>query len=125
MSYLNQRLQVLRDLLKEHKLDGLLISTSENRRYLSGFADLEGAGYLLVTANEAFLATEFHATEASRATSGFRVVRIQRNLNWVPALISQSGGEPSGHRGGSPNGLFQRPVGAGVEGRSPSERQEG
>ena len=91
MSYLNQRLQVLRDLLKEHKLDGLLISTSENRRYLSGFADLEGAGYLLVTANEAFLATEFHATEASRATSGFRVVRIQRNLNWVPALISQSG----------------------------------
>ena len=91
MSYLNQRLQTLRDLLKEHKLDGLLISTPENRRYISGFADLEGAGYLLITADQAFLATEFHATEASRATSGFSVVGIQRNLNWVPALVAESG----------------------------------
>ena len=96
MSYLNQRLQALRDLLKEHKLDGLLISTPENRRYLSGFADLEGAGYILVTTNQAFLATEFHATEASRATSGFHVVRIQRNLNWVPSLIAESGGDRLG-----------------------------
>ncbi len=91
MSYLNQRMQALRDLLKEHKLDGLLISTPENRRYISGFADLEGAGYLLVTANRAFLATEFHPTEASRATTGFDVVAIRRDLNWVPPLISESG----------------------------------
>lgn len=91
MSYLNQRMQALRDLLKEHKLDGLLISTPENRRYISGFADLEGAGYLLVTADRAFLATEFHPTEASRATEGFDVVAIRRDLNWVPPLISESG----------------------------------
>lgn len=96
MSYLNQRLQTLRDLLKEHKLNGLLISTPENRRYISGFADLEGAGYLLITTNQAFLATEFHVTEAERATTGFDVVGIRRDLNWVPRLISGSGVERLG-----------------------------
>lgn len=47
------RLNKLRQSLSDKKLDGLLVSTGENRRYLSGFAG--SAGLLLVTAEIAAL----------------------------------------------------------------------
>ena len=45
MSY---RLEKLRNILAERELDALLVSTAENRRYLSGFHGT--AGYLLISA---------------------------------------------------------------------------
>lgn len=50
------RIEKLRSRLAEEKLDGLLVSTGENRRYLSGFTG--SYGWLLVTADRVALVTD-------------------------------------------------------------------
>ncbi|MBI4201111.1 MAG: aminopeptidase P family protein [Chloroflexi bacterium] len=87
---MNHRLQDLRDALKERKLDGLLVSTPENRRYLSGFTG--SAGYLLVTQQEAVLATDFRYVEqAGQQAPDFRVSRIGGSFDWLPQLLAETG----------------------------------
>jgi Xaa-Pro aminopeptidase len=57
---LNLRLAALRALLPSHGVDALLVSGPENRRYLSGFTATDPDwGMLLITAQEAFLLTDF------------------------------------------------------------------
>jgi Xaa-Pro aminopeptidase len=54
------RLAAIRELLPTHEVDALLVSGPENRRYLSGFtANDPGWGMLLITAQAAFLLTDF------------------------------------------------------------------
>ncbi len=58
----NQRIDRVREKLVEHKLDALFIISPEtaspvNRRYLSGFTGT--SAYLLITPDEAILATDF------------------------------------------------------------------
>ncbi len=91
MDFHRQRVDNLWDTLRENNLDGLLVSTPENRRYLSGFADIEGLGYVLVALHGITLATEFHVTEAERATSGIQVVKAQGNFEWFPPLAVELG----------------------------------
>lgn len=50
------RIEKLRKKLDEKGLDGLLVTTAENRRYLSGFAG--SAGWLVVTKDRVALATD-------------------------------------------------------------------
>ena len=57
----NNRLERLREVLVEKNLDGMLITQPDNRFYLSGFDG--SAGYLLITSQEAFLATDFRYLE--------------------------------------------------------------
>ena len=52
----NDRLGRLRDALKENELDAILVSSAENRRYLSGFTG--SAGYLFISPAQAVLATD-------------------------------------------------------------------
>ena len=47
--------------LEVQELDGMLISTPENRRYLSGFSG--SAGFLLITKSDAILITDSRYTE--------------------------------------------------------------
>ena len=47
--------------LEVQELDGMLISTPENRRYLSGFSG--SAGFLLITKSDAILVTDSRYTE--------------------------------------------------------------
>jgi Xaa-Pro aminopeptidase len=54
---MNDRVQRLRAKLVEEGLDAILVTAPENRRYLSGFTG--SAGYLLVSQEHAFLATDF------------------------------------------------------------------
>ncbi len=57
---LNPRLAALRELLPSHGVDALLVSGPENRRYLSGFTATDPDwGMLLITAQAAFLLTDF------------------------------------------------------------------
>ena len=85
----NRRLQRLRDRLKEDGLDSILISSGENRRYLSGFTG--SAGHLLVSADDAVLATDFRYVEqAGRQSPDFRVERIGRGP-WFPKLAAELG----------------------------------
>jgi len=50
------RLQKLRNSLSEKNITALLVTQPENRQYLSGFCG--SAGYLLITADKALLATD-------------------------------------------------------------------
>ena len=87
---ITQRLRDLRDSLKERRLDGLLVSSPENRRYLSGFNG--SAGNLLVTQDDSVLATDFRYVEqAGRQAPEFRVLRIGQGYDWFPQLLSETG----------------------------------
>lgn len=83
---ISRRLQSLRECLRERKLGGLLVSTPENRRYLSGFTG--SAGFLLITQQEAVLATDFRYVEQAGAQAPeFRVARIGVGYEWLPQLL--------------------------------------
>ena len=87
---MNKRLENLREALQEKELDAILISTEENRRYVSGFSG--SAGYLLVSQNDAVLATDFRYVEqAGRQSPDFRVERIAGGHAWLPKLTSEMG----------------------------------
>ena len=69
------RLQRLRTALEEKNLDAILISTPENRQYLSGFVGT--AGWLLISRERAILATDFRYTEqAGKQAPDFEVCRL-------------------------------------------------
>ena len=50
------KLENLRKRIEEEELDAILISSPENRRYMSGFTG--SAGWLLISRDDATLATE-------------------------------------------------------------------
>jgi len=84
------RLDRLRAKLDEQGLDAILISNAQNRRYLSGFAG--SAGHLVVSRNEAVLATDFRYTEqAGNEAPGFHVERITASLDWLPRVAAEAG----------------------------------
>ena len=88
MNY-TSRLAKLREKLTEKELEGILISSPENRYYMSGFDGT--AGYLFITGDTAILATDFRYIE--RATSqapDYEIVRIQGAMSkWLPDLINR------------------------------------
>ena len=68
-----QRLEALRGRLHTAGVDALVVSSPPNVRYLSGFTGSSGA--LLITANDAFLATDSRYAEQSAAEApGFTIV---------------------------------------------------
>ncbi len=79
MRVYQQRLTLLRQVLKEQGLDGILVSCPENRRYLSGFSATdshlnESSGFLLIGQDAAFLLTDFRYREWAQAEApGFSV----------------------------------------------------
>ncbi|MSP78700.1 MAG: aminopeptidase P family protein [Dehalococcoidia bacterium] len=80
----------LRAKLEELKVDAFLVSTSENRRYVSGFAG--SAGFLFVTQTEAVLATDFRYIEqGAQQAPDFRIHRIGGGASWLTELLKQSG----------------------------------
>lgn len=58
------RLERLRQSFDEMNLDGMLITSSSNRRYLTGFTG--SSGYALVTQSEAIFITDFRYTEQAK-----------------------------------------------------------
>lgn len=85
---MNNRLNNLRKALAENGIDALLVTQSENRRYLSGFHG--SAGYLLITEKKAILATDFRYTEqASGQAPDFEIFRIKGKVSvWFPDLVA-------------------------------------
>ena len=89
------RLSRLREALKENELDAILISSPENRRYLSGFTG--SAGYLFISRSDAVLATDFRYTEqAGNQSRDFRIHRISASQAWLPELASAAGAKRVG-----------------------------
>lgn len=72
---MNKRLDDVRNKIKESGLDGLLVSSLENIRYISGFTSDEA--YLLLTAQEAFIFTDFrYFIQAREQSPEFQLVEI-------------------------------------------------
>ncbi|MFH1031692.1 MAG: Xaa-Pro peptidase family protein [Chloroflexota bacterium] len=86
---LSNRLQNLRLKLAEKEIDGILISQPENRYYLSGFDG--SAGYLLITAKDSVLATDFRYTEQAKVQApDYKIQRITGKLEeWFPKLVAE------------------------------------
>jgi Xaa-Pro aminopeptidase len=71
---MNKRLTLLREKMKEKDLDGLLITSPFNRRYVSGFTG--SAGYLLITMEQALLLTDFrYIDQATEQAAFFSVIQ--------------------------------------------------
>ena len=84
------KLQKLREQIQEEELDAILISTPENRRYMSGFTG--SAGWLLVSSDKATLATDFRYVEqAGNQAPDFDIHRTQRGLGWFPEWAAEHG----------------------------------
>jgi Xaa-Pro aminopeptidase len=96
----NKRLAKLRSELAEKEIDGILITQSENRRYLSGFYGT--SGYLIITAKHAILATDFRYTEqAKEQAPDFVIKQVSGGLEkWFPGLVSDMGIRRLGFEGG-------------------------
>ncbi len=83
----NDRLQKLRRKFAGEKIDAILISQPDNRRYLSGF---DGSyGLLLITPRKAILATDFRYIEqAGTQAPDCEIFWINGNTaDWFPGLV--------------------------------------
>ncbi len=69
-------------------LDAILISSPENRRYMSGFTG--SAGWLLISRDDATLATDFRYVEqAGKQSPDFRIHRTAPGLGWFPEWTAE------------------------------------
>ena len=85
---MKDRLGNLREKLAEKELDALLVSTPENRRYLSGFTG--SSGYLLISRSQAILATDFRYVEQAGIQSpDFQVVKTSGDWTWLREEVGQ------------------------------------
>ena len=86
-----KRLRKLRTSIAEKGLDALLISQPENLRYLSGFTG--SSGWLLVSEQNAILATDFRYLEQAKGESpDFEIIQTKQELrDWLPGLVSDLG----------------------------------
>jgi Xaa-Pro aminopeptidase len=84
-----ERLIRLRDKLASNELDGMLVGSSANRRYLSGFTGSDG--WLVATPKKASLAVDFRYVEQAKMESpNFEIVYIRGDISqWLPALIKE------------------------------------
>ncbi|CAI8005653.1 Uncharacterized peptidase YqhT [Geodia barretti] len=81
--------------MPEREVDAILVSGSENRRYLSGFSG--SAGYLFITGERAHLATDFRYTEQATAQAEyFNVEQVRVGWDWLLAQLRESGAKRLG-----------------------------
>ena len=86
----SHRLLRLREHMAEQGLDGFLVSSAPNRRYLSGFTGSNG--YLVITASEAILATDFRYIEQAQSESpDFEVNHLRGGQPWFPEVAEELG----------------------------------
>jgi Xaa-Pro aminopeptidase len=83
-----KRLQRLRVSVNEKGLDALLISQSDNVRYLSGFTG--SSGWLLISEQNAVLATDFRYVEqAEKESPDFEIIQVKQQLHdWLPGIVT-------------------------------------
>lgn len=84
-----KRLGALRKKMAQLDIEALLVSQPENRRYLSGFTG--SAGYLIITAGAAVLATDFRYVEqAGRQAPDFKLCQISGEASvWLPKILAE------------------------------------
>ena len=84
------RLSVVRTMLEEWQVDGLLVTSPANRRWLSGFTG--SAGKLIITADKALLATDFrYWTQAAAEATQFTLYKQVSSQEGGEAFIRSAG----------------------------------
>ncbi len=86
---MNERLDALRTGIRDRGLDAMLITSPDNRRYLTGFTGSAGAA--LVTAGEALLIVDSRYTEQAAAQAGHCTVVPQEGD--LPTTLAGRAGE--------------------------------
>ena len=87
-SMFQERITAVRQKLAEWEVDGVLISSPSNRRWLSGFTGSNGQ--LLVTADQALIATDFrYYTQAGHEAPDFTLFKHQRTLADTQDFLAQ------------------------------------
>ncbi|PKB73354.1 MAG: hypothetical protein BZY75_02330 [SAR202 cluster bacterium Io17-Chloro-G7] len=87
---MKERVAGLLSRLPERELDAMLISTPENRRYLSGFSG--SAGYLLISDGQPVLITDSRYTEqAAKQAQDYRVVQARGGWDWMIDWLKETG----------------------------------
>ncbi len=90
MNLFEQRLAAIRQKFDEWQVDGLLISSAHNRRWLSGFTGSNGQ--LLITRDKGLLATDFRYWEQAAAESPtFELFKHQRTDEDDVAFFATAG----------------------------------
>lgn len=70
------RLECLREQMRQEHIDAFLVTDPANRRYFSGFTGT--AGMLLITMEQAFLLTDFrYVIQAQAQAEGFEIVKLK------------------------------------------------
>ena len=87
----NERISKLRKVLQDQGLDAMLITSSINRRYLSGFTG--SSGYVLVTGDASYLLTDFrYMVQAADQAAGVKVVEHgNKFIDTVRELLPSGG----------------------------------
>ena len=86
----DSRVSRLRERMADLEVDSFLVSSSANRRYLSGFTG--SSGNLVITQTEALLVTDFRYLEqAANESPGFTVHRMKGGEPWFPDLAADLG----------------------------------
>jgi len=82
------RLKKLRQSFAEKEIDSIFVSQPENRHYLSGFDG--SSGFLLVTPQNAILATDFRYIEQARTQApDYEIFRTTNDIaDWLPDLVT-------------------------------------
>lgn len=89
-SIFQERITAVRQKLAEWEVEGLLIASPSNRRWLSGFTGSNGQ--LLVTTNQAFIATDFrYFTQAGREAPAFALFKHNRSIEATQNLMAEAG----------------------------------
>lgn len=92
---MQERVEQFRSRMDSDGLDAMLISTPDNRRYLSGFTG--SSGYLFITQNHQTLLTDSRYTEqADMQSPHFQVVQVRRGVDWLADLLRTSGAKRVG-----------------------------
>lgn len=96
---MTQRLKGIRSAIQERGFDGLVVSRPENRAYLTGFTG--SAGWVLITAEDAWLVTDFRYVEQAQSQApAFTAVKATTTHYTVLAeLLERAGARRIGFEG--------------------------
>ncbi len=87
---LEERRRRLRARLGELSLDGLILLSSENVRYLSGFTGSEGT--VIITGDGGYFLTDSrYTTQAGQEVPGFEIITFKKKLDGLKDVMAQAG----------------------------------
>lgn len=94
-SIFQERLTAVRHKLAEWEVDGVLIGSASNRRWLSGFTGSNGQ--LLITADKALIATDFrYYSQATHQAPDFALFQHQRTVADTRNFLAEAGAQRVG-----------------------------